>query len=378
MLAASERRGGHRRAHRPRQPPPPDARPRAGRHGQPAAVDGPGAVRPRRLQGLQRQLRPPGRRRPAAPARRRTGRCDRAARHGLPPRRRRVLRPRLDREASADGDLQGGRGRRSRSAARASRSAPPGARSCSRSRWSARPTRCGSPTGGCTRKRAARADSARSQTRGVLLSVLHEREPELERHLDGVARLAAGLRPGARRSTPRSSTCSSAPPSCTTSARSRSPTRSSIRRAPSTDEEWTLMRKHTLIGERVLDAAPALGQVAELVRSTHERWDGSGYPDGLAGSDIPLGSRIDPHLRRLQRDDRRPPLPRGAEQRARRSTSCAAAPAPSSTPSWSRPSPSASWQGWSQRSSLREGSAKPPHTPGGGGHCAVRRPRSAK
>jgi HD-GYP domain-containing protein (c-di-GMP phosphodiesterase class II) len=46
-----------------------------------------------------------------------------------------------------------------------------------------------------------------------------------------------------------------------------------------------------LIGERVLEAAPALGKVAKLVRSTHERWDGEGYPDGLAGRDIPLGSR---------------------------------------------------------------------------------------
>jgi HD-GYP domain-containing protein (c-di-GMP phosphodiesterase class II) len=52
------------------------------------------------------------------------------------------------------------------------------------------------------------------------------------------------------------------------------------------------MRKHTLIGQRVLEAAPALGQVAAVVRSTHERWDGEGYPDGLAGRDIPVGSRI--------------------------------------------------------------------------------------
>ena len=52
------------------------------------------------------------------------------------------------------------------------------------------------------------------------------------------------------------------------------------------------MRQHTLIGERILNAAPALRPVARLVRSSHERWDGSGYPDGLAGEAIPLGSRI--------------------------------------------------------------------------------------
>jgi HD-GYP domain-containing protein (c-di-GMP phosphodiesterase class II) len=52
------------------------------------------------------------------------------------------------------------------------------------------------------------------------------------------------------------------------------------------------MRTHTIIGERIIAAAPALAQVSKLVRSSHERWDGGGYPDGLAGEDIPLGSRI--------------------------------------------------------------------------------------
>jgi len=52
------------------------------------------------------------------------------------------------------------------------------------------------------------------------------------------------------------------------------------------------MRRHTVLGERILSAAPALIPVSKLVRSSHERWDGTGYPDGLAGRDIPLGSRI--------------------------------------------------------------------------------------
>jgi HD-GYP domain-containing protein (c-di-GMP phosphodiesterase class II) len=47
-----------------------------------------------------------------------------------------------------------------------------------------------------------------------------------------------------------------------------------------------------VIGERILNAAPALRPVARLVRSSHERWDGAGYPDGLAGDQIPLGARI--------------------------------------------------------------------------------------
>jgi HD-GYP domain-containing protein (c-di-GMP phosphodiesterase class II) len=52
------------------------------------------------------------------------------------------------------------------------------------------------------------------------------------------------------------------------------------------------MRRHTLIGERILNAAPALTRAAKLVRWSHERWDGHGYPDGISGEQIPLGSRI--------------------------------------------------------------------------------------
>ncbi|HEV2982592.1 MAG TPA: diguanylate cyclase [Solirubrobacteraceae bacterium] len=61
---------------------------------------------------------------------------------------------------------------------------------------------------------------------------------------------------------------------------------------PLSDSEWILMRQHTIIGERILNAAPALRPVAKLVRSTHERWDGAGYPDALGGERIPLGARI--------------------------------------------------------------------------------------
>ena len=61
---------------------------------------------------------------------------------------------------------------------------------------------------------------------------------------------------------------------------------------PLTEDEWAFMRRHTLIGERILSAAPALRPVASIVRSSHERWDGSGYPDGLAGKETPLGARI--------------------------------------------------------------------------------------
>jgi diguanylate cyclase (GGDEF)-like protein len=62
---------------------------------------------------------------------------------------------------------------------------------------------------------------------------------------------------------------------------------------PLDDQEWEFIKQHTLIGERIIAAAglPMEG-IGQLVRSSHERWDGTGYPDGLAGEEIPLGSRI--------------------------------------------------------------------------------------
>jgi diguanylate cyclase (GGDEF)-like protein/PAS domain S-box-containing protein len=61
---------------------------------------------------------------------------------------------------------------------------------------------------------------------------------------------------------------------------------------PLDEAEWEFMRTHTLIGERILAEAPALAEAAKIVRSSHERWDGAGYPDGLARDEIPLASRI--------------------------------------------------------------------------------------
>jgi len=58
-------------------------------------------------------------------------------------------------------------------------------------------------------------------------------------------------------------------------------------------DEWELMKTHTLIGEAMLgQIGGLLGEVGQIVRSCHERWDGAGYPDGLAGEAIPLEARI--------------------------------------------------------------------------------------
>ena len=58
------------------------------------------------------------------------------------------------------------------------------------------------------------------------------------------------------------------------------------------DDQWRLMREHPAIGERILRATTGMGGVARIVRHEHESFDGSGYPDGLAGEEIPIGSRI--------------------------------------------------------------------------------------
>jgi two-component system cell cycle response regulator len=61
---------------------------------------------------------------------------------------------------------------------------------------------------------------------------------------------------------------------------------------PLDSDEWAVMRTHSEVGQRILLAAPSLADAAKLVRSQHERYDGLGYPDRLAGEKILIGARI--------------------------------------------------------------------------------------
>jgi putative nucleotidyltransferase with HDIG domain len=62
---------------------------------------------------------------------------------------------------------------------------------------------------------------------------------------------------------------------------------------PLTDEEWLVIKTHTVEGQRMLEqVGGVLGDVGRIVRSSHERWDGTGYPDGLTGDEIPIESCI--------------------------------------------------------------------------------------
>lgn len=59
-----------------------------------------------------------------------------------------------------------------------------------------------------------------------------------------------------------------------------------------TDEEFEKIKKHPVMGYNMLKFIPGLKEVAKIVRHHHENWDGTGYPDKLAGNDIPLGARV--------------------------------------------------------------------------------------
>jgi HD-GYP domain-containing protein (c-di-GMP phosphodiesterase class II) len=61
---------------------------------------------------------------------------------------------------------------------------------------------------------------------------------------------------------------------------------------PLTAPEWAVMKTHPQLGAQILEPVRALAGAAELVISCHEHWDGSGYPNGLAGPEIPLGARV--------------------------------------------------------------------------------------
>jgi two-component system, cell cycle response regulator len=140
-------------------------------------------------------------------------------------------------------------------------------------------------------EKAGRKGRLEHQTREVLLRILRDREPELSEHGRGVARLARSLGRALELD-------AEAMDVLVRSAELHDVGKIAIpedilhKRGPLDEVEWALMRKHTLIGERILGAAPAMAPVATVVRSSHERWDGGGYPDRLAGADIPLAARI--------------------------------------------------------------------------------------
>jgi diguanylate cyclase (GGDEF)-like protein len=132
---------------------------------------------------------------------------------------------------------------------------------------------------------------ARSRPHEVLLQAISEREPSLLDHSRAVADLAVDvgrrLRLGERELE-----------DLRVAAELHDVGKLAIPDAilekpgPLSADEWAFVQRHTIVGERIVAASPALREVAGVIRASHERWDGKGYVDRLAGEEIPLASRI--------------------------------------------------------------------------------------
>src|SRR4051794_1423837 len=145
------------------------------------------------------------------------------------------------------------------------------------------------------RRMYADKDSRRPSTGGeveaVLLRILNQRAPELSEHVNAVKGLALAvgealdLQKGELLALGRASELHDI-------GKIAIPDAILTKSAPLDDAEWQFMHQHTILGERIVSAAPSLASVGGLIRSSHERWDGNGYPDGLAGEEIPLAARV--------------------------------------------------------------------------------------
>jgi two-component system cell cycle response regulator len=133
--------------------------------------------------------------------------------------------------------------------------------------------------------------SARRESQQVLKRVLEQRDHTLGIHIDEVATLAErtalelGLDEAAVERVVLAAELHDI-------GKSAIPDAILFKTGPLNADEWAFMRRHTVIGERIIAGAPSLTSIAHIVRSSHERFDGTGYPDGLAGDEIPLAARI--------------------------------------------------------------------------------------
>jgi diguanylate cyclase (GGDEF)-like protein len=136
-----------------------------------------------------------------------------------------------------------------------------------------------------------RSSGARDQARDVLMRTMQAKQPSLHEHSSHVAELAVGV---ARRFGLTAEEVDEVARAAELHDVGKVGVPDAILDKPGAldPQEWEFMRQHTILGERILNAATALRPVARLVRSSHERWDGTGYPDQLEGVQIPRGSRI--------------------------------------------------------------------------------------
>ena len=140
-------------------------------------------------------------------------------------------------------------------------------------------------------KGTRQATAIGEQTRDVLMQALQERQPDLHEHLHEVSELALAVGRRMGLTAERLDELARAA-ELHDVGKMAVPDEILNKPGPLDGVEMSLIHQHTVVGERILAAAPALTEVARLVRSSHENWDGSGYPDGLAGEEIPVGSRV--------------------------------------------------------------------------------------
>jgi diguanylate cyclase (GGDEF)-like protein len=130
-----------------------------------------------------------------------------------------------------------------------------------------------------------------AQTRDAVLKILHERDPALHDHLRSVAVLARAVAHRLRLDDVSAQQIERAA-EMHDIGKIAVPDAILHKPGPLDAGERRFMRQYPIVGERILRAAPSLAPAAPLVRSSHERWDGLGYPDGSRGAEIPIGARI--------------------------------------------------------------------------------------
>ncbi len=132
---------------------------------------------------------------------------------------------------------------------------------------------------------------ASHEWRDVLLGLLRERDPELDTHVHEVAALARGV--GERLGLAAEELADLVAAAELHDIGKAAIPDAILDKPEALDrEERAFIERHTIIGERIIASAPSLRPIAALVRATHERYDGRGYPDGLSGEQIPLAARI--------------------------------------------------------------------------------------
>ncbi len=129
-----------------------------------------------------------------------------------------------------------------------------------------------------------------SEGRGALLGVLEARDTVLAEHTNEVVRLARAI--AERLDSPVSVDAVVTAAQMHDIGKVAIPDSILMKPGPLDDYEWEIVRQHTVVGERIVGRVAGLEPIADAVRASHERWDGLGYPDGLAGVGIPLVARI--------------------------------------------------------------------------------------